>query len=440
MRKRFILGVAILVFMAGFAVVSYASPDLQRAGQKYKITLENGRVIEGEIVSVTEKTLSIRDASLGVIAIARENIIKIEPPLDEAKDAGETSPPAAPATPRYVTPPSAPQNNGIKLGFSLSGGLGMINGGDYNSYIRDWNAYCADYNDYYGGDYYSIDWKEAKSMMDFKGEILARFGKNFGIGLGVEFLRKANPGNIALDFEESTRYTYASYYIDFSDYENATWVYDQTLSVIPITLNLYYYIPLARLGEFYVNVGPGYYMGTLKSNLDYSDRWGYYNEYHWNDGDLWPPHYKSDSQQTETDMIDATCNTIGFHFGAGFNYNISDNIALFGEAFYRLANFKNWTGTAGYDYNYQRDYGWWTGSAWSTHYISTSSSDDTWQGDLWYYEFHNSTFDADYSELGLYEDRPDSSSGSNIRKGEININGFAFRVGIKFFFGLGGGR
>jgi len=441
MRKRFILGVALLAFVAGFAVMSFAAPQLQPPGQKHKITLSNGTIMEGEIVAVTEKTISIRDASLGVIAIARENIVKIEPPLDAAAGAAATPPPPPPPTPRYVDEAYAPQKNGIKLGFSLSGGLGMINGGDFNAYIRDTNAYYTGINDYYDADYYTVDWKEMKSMTNFRGEVFARFGKNFGVGLGVEYIKKSNPGNLAYDDEGLETYDFSWYYIDLSWYDHETWVWDQTLSVIPITLNLYYYIPVGQMGEAYINVGPGYYLGTLKSNLDYSGEWGYYDEYHWADGDLWPPHYKSDSVESENDYLDATCNTIGFHFGAGFNFNLGNNIALFGEALYRLANFKEWKGNAGYDYNYERNYGWWSGSAWTSHYVYESESDDTWDGDLWYYDWHSSTLDEDFAEVGLYEEEPDESSYvQNVRHAEININGFAFRVGVKFFFDLGGRR
>ena len=441
MRKRLLVGTALLAFLAGLAVMSFAAPQLQPPGQKYKITLVNGTVMEGEIVAVTEKTISIRDVSLGVIAVARENVLKIEPPLDEGTGAAAPPRPApAPAPVRYSSEPSA-GNGGPKIGFSLSGGLGFINGGDFNAYIRDWNTYVADYNDHYGKDYYTIDWKEMKSMTNFKGEVLARFGRNFGVGLGMEFIKKTNPGNLAYDDTGATTYDYSWYYVDYSYYDHNKNVYDQTLSVTPITLSFYYYLPLDHMGEVYFNAGAGYYLGSLKSDMDYEGTWGYYNEYHWADGDLWPPHYKSDSQDSETDHFEATCNAMGFQFGAGFNFNLSENIALFGEAFYRLANFKDWEGTASYDYQYHRDYGWWTGSAWTTHYVAESSSDDEWDGNIWYYNWHSSTFDADYSEIGLYEDKPeDTSSRSDIRKAAIDINGFAFRVGVKFFFGLGGRR
>ena len=214
------------------------------------------------------------------------------------------------------------------------------------------------------------------------------------------------------------------------------------MSVIPITLNLYYYLPICSRGEVYLNVGPGYYMGTLKSNLDYAAEWGYYNDYYWNDGTPWPPDWKSDSQETETDYMDATSNTIGFHFGAGFNFNLTNNISLFGEALYRLANFKKWKGSSGYDYNYQRDYGWWNdNNTWYSHTNVTASDGDDWDGDLWYYDYYNSTFDTEYARYGLYEDKPNENSYTkNVRPAEININGFAFRVGVKIFFGLGGRR
>ncbi len=340
MRKRLLIGTALLAFLAGLAVMSFAAPQLQPPGQKYKITLVNGTVMEGEIVAVTEKTISIRDVSLGVIAVARENVLKIEPPLDEGTGAAAPPRPApAPAPVRYSSEPSA-GNGGPKIGFSLSGGLGFINGGDFNAYIRDWNTYVADYNDYYGGDYYTIDWKEMKSMTNFKGEVLARFGRNFGVGLGMEFIKKTNPGNLAYDETGASTYDYSWYYVDYSYYDHYKYVYDQTLSVMPITLSFYYYLPLDHMGEVYFNAGAGYYFGSLKSDMDY-DGPGVIT--------MRVPLGRRRSLASplqpirgETGPFRGDLQRDGISLRAGFNFNLSENIALFGEAFYRLANFKDW--------------------------------------------------------------------------------------------------
>ncbi|HNQ79971.1 MAG TPA: outer membrane beta-barrel protein [Candidatus Aminicenantes bacterium] len=336
-------------------------------------------------------------------------------------------------------PPSAAagDSGGVKIGFSLSGGLGFINGGDFNTYIRDWNRFVSDENRSWGEEYYTIDWKEMKSMPDFKGEIFARFGRNFGLGLGVETIKKSNPGTIANEYSFASRVDYPTYYIEHAWHENLEMAVDQTLSVIPLTLGLYYFLPLGSQGDVYFNAGAGVYLGTLKSNSGWSARWGSYDEFHLLDGSLYPPHIKSDSQSTQNDYYEATCNAVGFHFGAGAQFSLTDNISIFGEALYRLVNFKDWEGTGGYESTYHRDYGWWTGSEWITHSIVDSEGAEEWAGGLWYSEEYDFTIGTSYSEVDLYKEKPEPTSWrDNIRPAEINLNGFVFRVGIKIFFGL----
>ncbi|MCX6565965.1 MAG: hypothetical protein NTW38_06010 [Candidatus Aminicenantes bacterium] len=447
MRKRFFLGVALLAIIAGFAVMSFAEPQLQPPGQKHKLTLVNGTIMEGEIVAITAKTISIRDASLGVIAIARENILKIEPPLDEETGAAATPPPPAP-TPRYADQPYAPANNGIKLGFSLSGGLGMINGGDFNQNIRDWNSYYNDYNSYWadywdaaGRDYtdkYTADWKEMKSIPNFKGEVFARFGKNFGVGIGVEFIKKTNPGTVSYRWDAPRRYTYSWYYADITDKWDWTQDISQVLSVVPITLNLYYYLPISNKGEVYVNVGPGYYMGSIKGDYNTVYTGVYDWAYYYTSGTPFSYGYQDHYSEDYKSHFEGTCNTLGFHFGLGFNFNLGNNIALFGEALYRLANFKDWSGSGDEDWNSTETYGW-TDESFTT---LKDSGTDSWKGDYWYYEVYIKDYITQYyGRYDIFENEPkESSTWKNIRPAEFNINGISFRVGVKIFFDLNGRR
>ena len=334
-------------------------------------------------------------------------------------------------------PAAAGDSGGVKIGFSLSGGLGFIDGGDFNAYIRDRNTYVADYNDYFGKDYYTIDWKEMKSMPDFKGEILARFGRRFGLGLGVETIKKSNPGTIAFTSSESWRRDWPAFYVDHSVYDHFEIAADQALSVVPLTLGLYYFLPLGSRGDVYFNAGAGIYLGTLKSNLDRSAQFGLYEEYHLLDGTLRPPHFKHDSHSAYRNYYEATCNAVGFHFGAGAQFPLTGNISVFGEALYRLVNFKDWEGTAGHEYTCRGDYGWWTGNEWYTHVIIDDGYAGEWPGSLWYSEDDSPMIDAAYSDVGLYKEKPKQTSWrDNIRPAEINLNGFFIRVGIKIFFGL----
>ncbi|HNQ79972.1 MAG TPA: outer membrane beta-barrel protein [Candidatus Aminicenantes bacterium] len=335
-------------------------------------------------------------------------------------------------------PAAAGDSGGVKIGFSLSGGLGFINGGDFNTFIRDWNRYIADYNDFFRTDIMTIDWKEMKSMPDFKGEIFARFGRRLGLGLGLEYIKKSNPGKIAINFASSSREDFDTYYVDFTQTYNVTDLYDQILTVIPLTLNLYYHLPIGRTGDVFINAGPGYYWGTLKTDRTSTLNNDLLLELHHPDGSPWPPHFKGETRIADSDQIHVTSRALGFHFGAGFDFNLSGNIALFGEGFYRLANFKEWEGTDLFRSEFHQKVGWWMESAWEDYSSYDYSESEQLKGRLWHMDVRDSEMNADYCHIGFFENGPDEDSPlvKNIRPAEINLNGFSFRVGIKVFFGL----
>ncbi|MBN1938167.1 MAG: hypothetical protein JW843_01175 [Candidatus Aminicenantes bacterium] len=437
MKKRSWRLSVFLVLLAGFAALSFAAPQVQ----KHKITLENGKIIEGEIVAVTATTISIKDAALGVIAIARENILKIEPPLDAAKPA--VSAPAPP--PRYADQPVAPRNGAgnITFGFSLSGGMSNINGGDFNEYIVSQNNWYYDMNDYFGEDVFAVDWKEMKWMSQFGGELFARFGKHFGLGLGVEYIKKSNPGSIDASMSDSeTDYSPSGYYIVYDNFMSQGVTISQTLSAVPITLSFYGFLPLGPRAEAYVKAGVGYYLGKLTSDWTITFNSEYSQVYYWDSGTLYPPHWFEFAEGTDVYLTETTCNTLGFHFGAGFNFNVSNNIALFGEAFYRMANFKDWQGTETWDWDYQEHWGWSNSASPDPGDLPgsfTDSASDDYSGKLWSFEDIWDYLDTGtYLSYGLYEagDEPDENAWTkNVRPTEINLNGFTFKAGIKIFFG-----
>jgi hypothetical protein len=423
MKKSLVKGFVMVLLIAGLAVMSFAA----------KIYLKNGRVIDGEIISHDATSVTVKDPALGVITIARDNILKIDPPLEEPKPAPT---PAAPVERPYV----APSSNGIIMGFRLSGGLSNINGGDFNKSIVDTNAYFSEWNAYDHTSYYAVDWKEMKWMPNFSGEVFVRFAKYFGIGLGVEFLSKSNPGKITYAYSEGpTRYSYTGYYYLYNFTENATWNYAQSMKVIPITLNFYVFFPVGRSGDFYVKAGPGYYLGTFETTENYGDLWEGRDVYYYNSGTIYPPHWYAKDDYSSTSYYKATCNAIGFHFGAGFDFDLGSGIALFGEALYRMVKFDNWQGNATYDDTDKYKSGWYNNSSDELTTV-TSTYSDKWTGKAWYYENYSSYLTTKYyGSYGLFSTGDEPTNGTyvkNVRPAEFNINGFAFRVGIKIGFNL----
>lgn len=76
-RTSVVKGFAFFLLLAGLAVLSFAA----------KVYLKDGRVLEGEILSFDAYNVTIKGPNLGAITIARSNILKIDPPLEEKKPA-----------------------------------------------------------------------------------------------------------------------------------------------------------------------------------------------------------------------------------------------------------------------------------------------------------------------------------------------------------------
>ncbi len=325
----------------------------------------------------------------------------------------------------------------VRFGFSLSGGIGNINGGDFNLMIRDQNAFVADYNDEIMDEYW-IDWKEMKWLPKFGGDLYARFGRYFGVGLGVEYIKKTNPGSMGVEYEDSMTEYHTGYYTVYSETYSTITTISQTLTVIPITLSFYGFLPVGPRAEAYVRAGAGYYLGKLASDQSDVGEMIYHENYYLNSGSPYPPHYHAKIAGSGSETWEATCNAFGAHFGAGFNFDVSNNLALFAEAFYRMVNFKDWRGslTGGSDVRF---YAGWTNATDASNLpqIDSISYDDAFDGGLWFFEdIWESLATGAYGQYGMYEDAPEEDGWTdNVRPFELNLNGFTFKVGIKISFG-----
>lgn len=329
----------------------------------------------------------------------------------------------------------------IQIGFSLSGGVSNINGGDFNRYIRDSNAFAADANRYWSGYLYSYsaDWKEVRWLARLSGEIYIRFGETFGVGLGAEFYNKTNPGTLGSDyFYPFMEYGSGSYALCEVSKDLITRI-SQTLTVTPITLSFYRFLPVGPHAEAYVKLGVGYYRAKLASDLVEAMEYIYKEIWYENGGALLPPHYQYRQSEAYTESWEAKGKTIGFHLGAGFNLNLSNNIALFGETFYRSANFKEWPGTGKSETWEYASWGWTNQAApLVLPYSWEKNTHRKLNGRLWFYEDIDPRLTTEYyGKYVMLRTAPSpTTSTRNFRPAEINLDGFTFKAGIKVFFGF----
>ena len=269
--------------------------------------------------------------------------------------------------------------------------------------------------------------------MNLKGDLIYRFNPRFGVGLGFEFLSKTNSGvlnEVYKDQNYRVNNSATTYYL-----ETGTWDYTSEftdkLQVIPITLSGYGFFPVGRAGEVYAFAGIGYYMGKLRLEEIYTETYDDVDVYYQNNGVQYNTR-KNQGQYIDTYVQDLSTSGLGFHFGGGFSYAVTPMIQVFGEALYRIATLKDWTGPITDDWTDEYYYGFQT-----TGYNNYSESgSDSFTGTLYRFTYASGTTGKDYTRLSSYEDTPADGDGkSGFMKAVVNLNGIALRVGVRISFG-----
>lgn len=105
---------------------------------------------------------------------------------------------------------------------------------------------------------------------------------------------------------------------------------------------------------------------------------------------------------------------LGFHAGAGLEFNIAPKIAIFIEGKGRYCKLKSWEG----------DVTWTDSDGWT----------DSESGTMWYYEAQDSDTNKWYSMFALQEDKPSGYDIRNIREFAVNLTGISLRTGIRIKF------
>jgi opacity protein-like surface antigen/sRNA-binding regulator protein Hfq len=440
---RFFLFPLILII-----VVSFSFAD--------KIHLKNGYTISGEIISSDATTVTIKAPLLGIMEISRDKISSIEPPLEvppeekePKKELSKPQPPEPevekPARGEIFPQSSKPKNifqkpkitdflgarrQKKRLSVYLSGGLTEINGGDLNGVIRDYKQLISDYNDFYLTSY-TADWTEFERITNWKGEVLVNITSSISFGLGVEYLySKIQRGSIVLNDSDSGTVQGGLYYYNYTLSDNYQFAPQQELTVIPITFNLYYFIPIGNIAEVFFKAGVSYNIGKLRYNESYQSDYQYQADYYASDDTFWYT-YLDNYTEDGTYSYEVKSNETGVQVGLGLEIKPLRFISLVVEGTYRNINFKNWNGSGSDDWSFDEQWGR-SDLGYST---DSGNESDAWSGKIYYYELYDSDLDKQYGFLSLHETPPQVSEFiKNPRVGKINLDGFSLRAGIRISF------
>ena len=183
----------------------------------------------------------------------------------------------------------------------FKGNASLSSGGDFGDFV--------DRNDLY----YNLLNSETDNYVTTKRPFFQGFGGEIGVevkrhavGIGIGYISR----NLDIDYH---------YESNSSDYEE-NYVRKHKFSAVPIFLFIHYKIVDRRFIKFFLTIGEGVYLATYRDDMAIT--------------------YKNADLTFANSYVKSKKNNLGFHVGASIDFNISRNLALFIDAGYRLANFK----------------------------------------------------------------------------------------------------
>ena len=263
---------------------------------------------------------------------------------------------------------------GIEVGLRLMGGAFWLMRNDINDHLQGFNDYYSDIP----LSTVNSEFEPINMGMDFSGELLINFTPHFGIGIGSGYIIAKKESTAEVFYGMSTEEIRA--YPKFS--------------AVPVTLSLYFGVPIGKAVKIMFDAGLGYYMGTIdwESHEIYNVDYGY--EKTWN----------------------ATSNTIGFHGGIHFEFGFTQNSAFVIGAKGRYAKFTDISSDL--EYESRTPFGT----------VSGTIEDAM----LWYGSWYRGA--GEYPGIYINDDGGTYCSWTYERKGEVNLSGIVFQAGLKIIF------
>jgi len=258
-----------------------------------------------------------------------------------------------------------------KFELKLSGGISRLSGTDYDASDRGWDYLRKASMENQGGTYVweqnSLDWG-----WEIAGEILFNLSSRFALSGGVGYIagKSTSKGTTAL--------------------EGITTINEADLKAkaIPVTVGIYYFLPISSRSRVYLSAGVGYYFASFTRAYLRED-----NTPYWINADF-----------------TGSGGDVGFHGGIGFEYVMSKSIAIVIEGFGRYAKIRGFEGTRS-----RGDSNDWSDSVDGNYYYSERF--------VWTDEW--------VSRTNIGTSPPSGDDVRNVRDAEIDFSGFTIRFGLK---------
>lgn len=274
-----------------------------------------------------------------------------------------------------------PQTVAIKL----NGDMVRASGGDFSSGLLGMTNYLRDqYTGFSGG------FAAPQSAPGVSGEIMVFIGKTIGLGLGIGYFRLSKSGT-------------AAYEADFVSAEESL---TPRLDVLPLTLNLHYFVPLS--GKFRLDLSAG--IGAYLATLDWDFR---------TDISLALPEDAGRVFRGSDDFVFRSGRAFGYGLqaGAGLEYELFPGFSVTIHTAGRYASVGGFKGS-------------WTEEASGDFWDFSDSGTDAY---LWAYDW--TVRGSTYAQLLAQKESPSGTTAANVRKAKWNLSGYSASAGIKIGFG-----
>lgn len=260
------------------------------------------------------------------------------------------------------------------ISFKLTGGMTWIDGDDYNKGIAGQNQYLRDATTSPGS------YGELKSGFNGLAEIIVHTRSGLAFGFGGGYYR------LGRDSAVSGQGVQDGASFDFTS------TFKPRLSVIPLFMNLHYFVQLAAKAKLDVYAGPVFQVVQFTFEN---------------------PSTSSLNAVSQTVTYTASQTSFGFQAGAGLGYDIMAGVALIVDASYRSGKATNFMGN-------------WAVLGTSESGTINKSSAESY---MWAYS------DGKYSHLDFFDlNGPTGDAISGARKADIRLSGIAVSAGLKIYF------
>ncbi len=238
-----------------------------------------------------------------------------------------------------------------KFSLSFTGGLSSFNNGDLNLMAREATALAS--NTAVTLYFPEADWKEMKKTLPHFGlEFLYHPGQRFAVGLGFQYESRTNsthnPGDGRFSYKHSdVIYNYQDTYIT-NRYVVTNGFSADLIRDTAFALKGYYFLPLGKNFQAFINAGPVLHLARLHLNYSSSKDdtvYTYRYEPTGNPGEYWMIlENTEETVSTDDRWNEAKSSFLGFEAGIGLEVRIAAHFHGFIEGDFKVAKSENWKG------------------------------------------------------------------------------------------------